>query len=366
MKIRTRLTLWYAGILILSLLVIGLGTYHEIAEQMRHHHRDEVADHPVDLQGDHRGDHALNETGEMVLRVGLPAVALGLLGGWWLTRRALAPVARLTSAVEAIHEHNLRTPLPRSGSGDELDRLTEVFNAMTARLDGSFNRIREFTLHASHELKTPLTILCGETETALRDESLSPTEHERAVSQLDELRRLTHIVDSLTLLAKADAGQIVLASEPVRWDELIRDNFADALILAEPHGIHVELSARETVTVLGDRHRLRQLLLNLTDNAVKYNRPQGQILMVLRRVGDTAEFSIANTGQGIPPEILPRVFDRFFRGDAAHGSRVEGCGLGLSIAQWIVNAHHGTIVIESPDAELTTARVRLKIHNPQA
>jgi signal transduction histidine kinase len=302
----------------------------------------------------------------MVLRVGLPAVALGLLGGWWLTRRALAPVARLTSAVEAIHEHNLRTPLPRNSSGDELDRLTEVFNAMTARLDGSFNRIREFTLHASHELKTPLTILCGETETALRDESLSPTEHERAVSQLDELRRLTHIVDSLTLLAKADAGQIVLASEPVRWDELIRDNFADALILAEPHGIHVELSARETVTVLGDRHRLRQLLLNLTDNAVKYNRPQGQILMVLRRVGDTAEFSIANTGQGIPPEILPRVFDRFFRGDAAHGSRVEGCGLGLSIAQWIVNAHHGTIVIESPDAELTTARVRLKIHNPQA
>jgi len=291
-------------------------------------------------------------------------VALGLLGGWWLTRRALAPVARLTAAVEKIHEHNLREPLPRGGSGDELDRLTEVFNSMTARLDGSFNRIREFTLHASHELKTPLAILCGETETALRDESLSPSEYERAASQLDELRRLTRIVDGLTLLAKADAGQITLAREPVRWDELIRDNFADALILAEPHAIRVELSARETLTVLGDRHRLRQLLLNLTDNAVKYNRPQGQILMVLRRVGDTAEFSISNTGPGIPPEQLPRVFDRFYRGDAAHGSQVEGCGLGLSIAQWIVHAHHGTILIESPDTELTTVRVRLRIHNP--
>ena len=352
MKIRTRLTLWYAGILILSLLVIGLGTYREIAEQMHRHHREE------------RPYHALDETGEMVLYVGLPAVALGLLGGWWLTRRALVPIARLTAAVEKIHEHNLRQPLPHGGSGDELDRLTEVFNSMTARLDGSFNRIREFTLHASHELKTPLTILCGETETALRDESLSPSEYERAASQLDELRRLARIVDGLTLLAKADAGQITLAREPVRWDELIRDNFADALILAEPQGIHVELSARETVTVLGDRHRLRQLLLNLTDNAVKYNRPSGQILMVLRRVGETAEFSISNTGPGIPPEQLPRVFERFYRGDAAHGSKVEGCGLGLSIAQWIVTAHQGTILIESPDAELTTVRVRLRIHAP--
>ncbi len=354
MKIRTRLTLWYAGILILSLLVIGLGTYHEISEQMHRHHR-------PDGEG-----HALDEAGEMVLFVGLPAVVLGLVGGWWLTRRALAPVARLTAAVENIHEHNLRTPLPRSGAGDELDRLTEVFNAMTARLDDSFIRIREFTLHASHELKTPLTILCGETETALRDESLSPSEHDRAASQLDELRRLTRIVDGLTLLAKADAGLIPLAQEPVRWDELVRDNFADALILAEPQGIQVELSARETVTVLGDRHRLRQLLLNLTDNAVKYNRPQGQILMVLRRVGDMAELVISNTGKGIPPELLPRVFDRFFRGDAAHGSAVEGCGLGLSIAKWIVTAHHGTIKIESPDAELTTVRVRLHIHNPSA
>ena len=360
MTIRTRLTFWYAGILILSLLVMGLGTYHEIYEQLsRRHHAEPNSPDP-----DRMEHHALTEAGEMVLRVGLPAVCLGLLGGWWLTRRALTPVAELTQAVEKIQAHNLRQPLPRSGSGDELDRLTEVFNAMAVRLDDSFNRIREFTLHASHELKTPLTILCGEMETALRDENLSETDRERAVSQLDEMRRLTRIVDGLTLLAKADAGQIPLAQDPVRWDELIRDNFADALILGEPLGIRVELSAREAVTVLGDRHRLRQLLLNLTDNAVKYNLPQGQILMVLRRVGDMAEFSISNTGRGIPPEALPKVFDRFFRGDSSHGNKVEGCGLGLSIAQWIVNAHKGTITVESPETELTMVRVRLPVYTP--
>ncbi len=198
MTIRTRLTFWYAGILILSLLVMGIGTYEQIDEQMRHEHHREPT------------EHAIGETSEMVFEVGLPAVVLGMLGGWWLTRKALTPVSKLTDAITKVHERNLREPLPRTNNGDELDRLTEVFNAMLARLDDSFNRIHEFTLHASHELKTPLTVLCGEIETALRDEPLTPTEHERAASQLDELRRLARIVDALTLLAKADAGQVAL------------------------------------------------------------------------------------------------------------------------------------------------------------
>jgi len=353
MTIRRRLTLWYAGILIASLLVIGLGTYQEISEQLRHSHRREPA------------AHALDETGELIFQVGLPAVLLGLLGGWWLTRRALAPVARLTAAVEKIQECNLREPLSRTGNGDELDRLTEVFNAMAVRLDGSFNRIREFTLHASHELKTPLTVLRGETETALRDESLSPAERERCASMLDELRRLTQIVDGLTLLAKADAGQIALQWETVRLDELVSDNFADAQILAETHDIKVALARCEEVSVRGDRHRLRQLLLNLADNAIKYNQPQGRVTMNLRRADGFAEFAIANTGAGIPPEILPRVFDRFFRGDSAHGNTIDGCGLGLSIAQWIVSAHAGTIRITSEPAKLTTVAVQIPVCAPQ-
>ncbi len=349
MTIRTRLNLWYAGVLTVSLLIIGAGTYRELDEQMRHNHRREPA------------EHAISEAGEMLLQVGVPAVLLGFIGGWWLTRRALASVAGLTEAVEKIHERNLRNPLPRTRNGDELDRLTEVFNGMLARLDDSFNRTREFTLHASHELKTPLTVLCGETETTLRDESLSAAERERAASLLDELRRLARIVDGLTLLSKADAGQVALKLEPVRFDELVRDNFADAQILAEPHGIGVELGTCDEITVRGDRHRLRQLLLNLADNAVKYNQPQGRVTMILRRVNDTAEFSIANTGAGIPPEVLPRVFDRFFRGDPAHSPAVDGCGLGLSIAQWIVSAHDGTIKIESVPSKITTVTVRLPL-----
>src|SRR5471030_2462822 len=317
MKIRTRLTLWYAAILILSLIVIGIGTYYQIHEQSQREQNRQPVENPTE------------ETSEMIFQVGLPAVILGLIGGWWLTRRALAPVSKLTDAVEKIHEKNLGEKIPRTNNGDELDRLTEVFNAMTARLENSFQRIREFTLHASHELKTPLTILCGEIETELRDALLTPAQRERATSQLDELRRLARIVDGLTLLAKADAGQIMLALETVRLDELVRDNFADAQILAEPHGIKVELENCEEVLVRGDRHRLRQLLLNLADNTVKYNQPQGRITISLRRAGNFAEFKIANTGAGIPPEILPRVFDRFFRGDPSHNQEVEGCGLGL-------------------------------------
>jgi two-component system, OmpR family, heavy metal sensor histidine kinase CusS len=350
MKIRTRLTLWYAAILILSLIVIGLGTYYQIHEQSQREQNRQPVENPTE------------ETGEMIFQVGLPAVILGLLGGSWLTRRALAPVTKLTDAVEKIHENNLGEKIPRTNNGDELDRLTEVFNAMTARLDDSFQRIREFTLHASHELKTPLTVLCGETETALCDESLSVAERERLLSQLDEVRRLSKIVDGLTLLAKADAGQIALKREPLRLDELVRDNFADAQILAEPHDLQVELTNYEEISVRGDRHRLRQLLLNLADNAVKYNCAQGRVVMSLRRAENFAEFKIANTGAGIPPEILPRVFDRFFRGDPAHENTIDGCGLGLSIAQWIVSAHGGTIQIESEPSKLTTVIVRLPLN----
>jgi signal transduction histidine kinase len=349
MTIRRRLTLWYAGILILSLLVMGVGTYQEISEQLRHSHRKEPS------------EHALDETGEMIFQVGLPAVVLGLLGGWWLTRRALSPVKQLAEDVKAIHEHNLREPLSRTRNGDEIDQLTKVFNDTLARLDDSFNRIREFTLHASHELKTPLTVLCGESETALREDALSVAERERAASQLDELRRLTRIVDSLTLLAKADAGQIPLKLEPLCLDELVRDNFADLQILAEPSGVKVELEFCEEISARGDRHRLRQLLLNLADNAIKYNQPQGRVTMGLRQTNNFAEFTITNTGEGIPAEISARVFDRFFRGNLAHDNTIDGCGLGLSIAKWIVSAHNGTIQIESALPKLTTVIVRLPL-----
>lgn len=181
------------------------------------------------------------------------------------------------------------------------------------------------------------------------------------LSQLDELSRLTKIVDGLTLLTKADAGQITLAFEAVRLDELVRDCFEDAKILAQARDVQVCLGKVEQVTVAGDRHRLRQLLLNLADNAVKYNVADGVVNMDLRVVGGFAEFEIANSGPGIAPDIQKRVFERFFRGDSSHNNVVEGCGLGLSIVQWIVHAHDGAIEVESQLGKLTTFKVRLPI-----
>lgn len=320
MTIRTRLNLWYATILGAALLVMAGLSYNEFV--IEKHHSD-----AEDLQEDH------NDFADLIYILSVtvfPAVGIGIAGGWWLARQALAPVAKLTLAAEKLHDRNLHEQLPRSGNGDELDRLTEVFNAMTARLDVSFTRIREFTLHASHELKTPLTVLHGETETALGDENISIAQRERLTSQLDELQRLTKIVDGLTLLTKADAGQVVLKNELVAFDEIVREGFADAQILSKSANLTMRLNACRPCLIRGDRHRLRQLLLNLTDNAVKYNLPGGLIEFSLRQSGAAVELIIANTGAGIPPENVGRVFERFFRGDAAHNAAVDGCGLGLS------------------------------------
>jgi signal transduction histidine kinase len=357
MTIRTRLTAWYAAIMFVSLLAMGLLMYHEFAPEPQ------SKNPPAEYSGESdEGD--LSEMLRILFWCGVPPALIALAGGWWLMRRALTPIVQLTLATEKIHDHNLQAQLPRSRNGDELDRLTEVFNAMTARLDASFARIREFTLHASHELKTPLTVLHGELETALRDETISAAQCEHLASQLDEIQRLTKIVDGLTLLTKADAGQIALKFEPLSLDEIVRDAFADAQILAKPANLSVHLAVCESCVIRGDRHRLRQLLLNLTDNAVKYNQPGGTIEFTLRRDGSNAELKISNTGAGIAPEILPHVFERFYRGDAAHNSAVDGCGLGLSIGQWIASAHHGSVKIESMTGKLTTAAVRLPLSQP--
>jgi len=351
MTIRARLNLWYAAVLGATLVVMGGLTYHEFVVEKRHPSPAERDDAERDVE-------------ELIYILSvtiLPAVALGLAGGWLLARQAFAPVAALTQAAEKIHERNLGDQIPRTGNGDELDRLTEVFNAMTTRLAGSFQRIREFTLHASHELKTPLTIMHGELETAMQEANLPLSQREWYANQLDEVQRLSRIVDGLTLLARADAGLVPLEFEDVPLDELVHESFADAQILAQVDQIELKLAACDSARVRGDRHRLRQLFLNLVDNSVKYNKPSGRITMELLRLGATAEFVITNTGPGISPEILPRVFERFFRGDPAHNSALGGCGLGLSIAQWIVFAHHGEIRIDSEPSQQTTVTVRLPL-----
>ena len=348
MTVRTRLTLWYAAVMFVSLALMGILTYQAFAPETG-----------PKLPADEADEGDLREMLRILFWCGVPPALIALAGGWWLMRRAFAPLARLTAAIEATRERNLGEKLPVTGNGDELDRITEVFNAMTARLQASFRQIREFTLHASHELKTPLTVLHGEIETELRDAACPPAQRERLAGQLDEIQRLAKIVDGLTLLTKADAGQVALKREPVALEEIVRDGFEDAQLLAKAAAVSVRLTGCDAVKVSGDRHRLRQLLLNLADNAIKYNHRGGTVEFSLRAAGRFAELQVTNTGPGIAPEALPRVFERFYRGNAPQTAAVEGCGLGLSIVQWIVSAHGGDVAIESTPGGLTTVTVRL-------
>ncbi len=278
------------------------------------------------------------------------SVALLSLGGWWLARRALRPAEVLADAADRIHEGNLHEVIVMSGSGAEFERLASVFNAMTARLDASFQRVRQFTLYASHELKTPLAILRAELERMMDDPRRRTADQASVSRQLDEIDRLTHIVDGLTFLTKADANLIPLSSETVALRPLVISSVEDTSALAAEHHVEVTLGRCDEAMIQADRHRLRQLLVILCDNAVKYNRPGGTIHISLTCEDSGAILRISNTGAGIPAEEQGRVFERFYRGSGVGSRRIEGTGLGLSIAQWIVHESKGTLRFSSaPD-----------------
>ncbi len=294
-------------------------------------------------------------------------VPFALLGAvsWWLIHRSLAPVVKLTEAAEHIHEDSLHRRLPLQGTGDELDRLTSVLNDMTGRLETSFARVREFTLHASHELKTPLTILRSGFEQSLSRPDVSEPMRDQIVNWMDEVDRLNRVVSGLTLLTQADAGQVTLITEEVALHDLLRDAASEAEILGQSLNLTIDLRLDEMIFVQADRHRLRQLLLNLTDNAVKYNREKGYVRYVLKKEDSHALILVESGGRGIPADELPHIFNRFYRSSTSRGSGQEGVGLGLSICQWIAHAHSGEITATSrPDH--TVLALRLPLSHPPA
>lgn len=335
MSLGTRLTWWFIALLALALvMVLGL-SYRELVMEARHPEEFGEAPEPIWWQ-----------LAEVAMRAAVPLIVLAL-GGWWLTRRALQPLHALTEAAGRIHAGNLQDPIPVSGKGDEVDKLTNVINDTTARLAASFDRIREFTLHASHELKTPLAILRADFGELIDEPGRSEADRERFASHLDEIERLTRIVNGLTLLTRADAQQITLERQAIGLDALVREAAENTQALAEPRGVNVVVESLDTTSITGDRHRLRQLLLILCDNAVKYNRAGGNVVFRLVSAGDHADVVIRNTGPGIPTAEQPRVFERFYRGSTAQADEVEGCGLGLSIASWIARQHGGTLTFTS-------------------
>lgn len=284
----------------------------------------------------------------IILLITMPLALLASLGGgWFLAGRALRPVEAITQAAERIAGGDLTQRLSVSTAQDEIGRLAGTFNAMIGRLEASFQQVRQFTSDASHELRTPLTVLKGETELALRRPRSADDYRLVLESSLEEVDRMSRIVDELLFLSRADLGEIKMESRPVRLDHLFDDLKRQAEVLGHEQAVHIVTGPSEPVTIAGDDMRLRELLLNLLDNAIKYSPRGGRVEMNLVKQNGAARLSISDHGIGMSREEQAHIFDRFYRTDAARAHTKKGTGLGLAICKWIVDAHHGTIDVQS-------------------
>lgn len=305
----------------------------------------------------------------LVLVVAIPlALLLGSFGGLVLANQALTPVDRITSAAELIAKGDLTERVPEPEKMDEIGRLAATFNHMISRLQAAFERQKQFTSDASHELRTPLAVMRGDIEIALRRER-PPEEYQRVLtSNLEEIIRLTRLIEDLLMLARADTGRVELRCEPVDLDKLCRQmaDYISPLAQQRDQTLSYEPSASISdgngVVIDADVQRMKQLLLNLLDNAIKYTEHGGQVILGLKVENNQAVISVADTGRGIPKEDLPHIFERFFRRSAKTSDRTaSGFGLGLSIVKWIVESHHGQIEAQNRDGKGTLFTVKLPL-----
>lgn len=301
-----------------------------------------------------------------VLALGLPlTVGAAALAGYWLAGRALAPVARITEEARSISAVRLDARLPVLNAHDELGQLAATFNALFSRLERSFEQLRRFTSDASHELRTPLTVIRSVGEVALRERHDEAAYRDTIGAMLEEADRLTRLVEELLTLARADSGRLALRREPLDLGELAVDTVQQLQVLAEEKEQRLEV-ATQPLRVWGDRTVLRQALVNLLDNAIKYS-PEGTTIRIEALAdGGMAEVAIADQGPGIAPEHRERIFDRFYRVDPARSREAGGFGLGLAIARWAVEAHDGQILVEGEAGQGATFRIRLPLAPPPA
>jgi two-component system OmpR family sensor kinase len=277
-------------------------------------------------------------------------IASAGLGAFVFLGRTQRQLAEITTEVAAITDgRSLHRRLALSEETTDFADLVTTLNAMIGRLETSFGALRRFTADASHELKTPLAVLRADVERAMHHNS---TQTERMVAleeALQEVRRMTDLVESLLTLARADEGRFDIYREPIELQPLVQEVYETALILGEAQGVTVNLPFTTDVVVMADRTRLRQLFLNLVTNAIKYTPPGGKVELGLGRHPDNVTFAVRDTGIGISAADFPHIFERFWRADRVRSRMSErgGFGLGLAISQWIAQAHGGTLTASS-------------------
>lgn len=350
-SIRVRLTTWYTLALSLMLVLYAGATYiavrHEFLEQLE----DELHD-STPPGGD---SHRLAEEGIarqlreilIVLVVGLPVVVgFAAVGGYILARRALQPIDDLAAEAKRITAERLHQRLSIPNPNDEIGRLAAVVNETFARLESSFDQLRRFTADASHELRTPLSVIRGTGEMGLR-ETRTPAEYKEAIgSMLEEVDRLTRLVDTLLRLSRGDAGTIRLNPERVDLGQLTRDAVSSLAVLAEERRQSIKLEIADGMTAAADRLVLREAITNIVDNAIKYSPEGSTIVVTVSRQQRRAMIAVADEGPGISAEHHQRVFDRFYRIDQGRSRQTGGTGLGLAIAKWAVEANGGVIELD--------------------
>ncbi len=304
---------------------------------------------------------AVNQASQGLLVIIVIATGVALAGsvllGMMLANRVLKPIADITRSAEQITAaDDLKTRLEWHGPPDEMGHLVSVFNSAMGRLEHLFSVQQRFVADVSHELRTPLTAIRGNVELIKRygmdDDSLEAVD--------SEVARMSRLVNDLLLLARADNGELKLNVEPLDLDLIVGEAYREARILAKDRDVKITVLDFEPVRINGDADRLKQLLSNLVSNAIKFTLDGGQIILSLRKTENDAVLQVQDTGIGIEPEHLQRIFDRFYQADASRfrlGG--EGAGLGLSIAQWIAEAHGGKIRVDSVLGAGTTFTVTI-------
>ena len=301
----------------------------------------------------------------LMLAIGLPvAVSVAVSGGFILVRRALKPVDRLSQKAAAITQHNLTERLPVVHTGDELERLSLSLNLMITRLEDAINSSKQFVADASHELRTPLAVLRGEIENLAQDAELKSHTRETLGSALEEVDRLADIVEGLLALSRLDTGEA--QSERVRFDlaELVVTTADQMSLLAEDKRITVVYDSAMSVVIEGDQPKLKQVIVNLLDNAIKYTPDGGRIKLKIAQEGGVALLDVTDDGVGIPPEALPHVFKRFFRVDGSRSRDRGGAGLGLSIVKSICDAHGARVEVSSTPGKGSCFHLEIPLVSP--